>query len=397
MAFRDKFNSWLLKQNWLDSKPVQTVVKPFESGSRFGIGGGGDVKSPAFWAGVAAGAITLAPGALAKIPQLSRAVTLAKAGKTAEAAAVGGRAAEAAGLLGREGTLLERTGQEVRSLKNAVKAPTLSKPTQVGRTLVAANQIKGAGTAANNFANRVMQKTAAPQTTEPGTETLGLDIPPGGDPGTGGGLGEGFLQFFNGQWYTDPESYYNAVNSEIDSQYFAAEAAARGETEGKKTEFSTRIRDLLGDLESQQREGQSNIGSYYSNLGDIYQSSEGVRRQDLNQEVDRETGRLRGEETAGISSLDSALARYLDQLGVTRRENIGRNFQDAASIAQALSQGAGSYSVFNPEAGASQIQSGRGLLDSLSRFLAPTNTRRAFGSPTRRSGAPINSFLNAYA
>ena len=87
----------------------------------------------------------------------------------------------------------------------------------------------------------------------------------------------------------------------------------------QKKGFLQQILDNLEGIDRSQKENTQNINTYYSGMGDITQSSQGFRQNELDTETGKARGRVNEQKQEGISSLERALADYLNQDQQARR------------------------------------------------------------------------------
>jgi hypothetical protein len=211
MSLRDTWNNWLLKQNWLDSPVVNNVVKPFEAGSRFGIGGGVDWSNPATWAGAAAGAISLVPGSVIKGIQAARV-----AGNLSRAAELGD--------LARGIATATDTAEAGRLAKAADRiASTTLKVVKAAPKVIANPLVRGGiMLASSDYQNSINPNAAAtPGALDGGGagDLSGLGADGLGLGGSGTGTEAWQPRYWEGQLYHDISSYTAAVNSTILRNY----------------------------------------------------------------------------------------------------------------------------------------------------------------------------------
>lgn len=127
------------------------------------------------------------------------------------------------------------------------------------------------------------------------------------------------LGYFNGQEYFDPHQLYQDQLNYLDSVYGTNLSQLR---QGKQqqlaaygqqgNDLTTQLNDLLSSYGEQRTQGLGQIGNYYSNLGDIYQSSQGAREADLNKQIDTATGKAQAQATDNRSALQKAIDDYLN-------------------------------------------------------------------------------------
>lgn len=212
---------------------------------------------------------------------------------------------------------------------------------------------------------------------------------------------------FEGNVFNDFIQYLTAKNAEVDRTYQEglgqlnqSREKVRGDVGRQKTSFLEQVARLFEDLSSEEKKGQSNIGAYYGGLGDIYQSSQGVRENEFASEVGRERSRIGQDRDKGIGELDRVLDEYLQasqideqDLGRRRTAALDNNYQSAADLRSnlAVNPTAQLRSV-NPTSGAVSVTDTSALLNNLNSFLTPNSLRQRYNQATPSGN--ISSYLN---
>ena len=162
---------------------------------------------------------------------------------------------------------------------------------------------------------------------------------------------------FNGQTYYDLASLNEAQRAYIDatnrenlsaldrallqatgysdpSQVTDINAVAADSTLGRsKSSLLKQVQDLLESYTKGEQQANGNLNSYYANLGDAYQSSQGVRQAETADQFNKARADANAQQTEGISSLQRTLSDYLNS-DQTNRVNLARNYTTALDNAQ---------------------------------------------------------------
>lgn len=240
--------------------------------------------------------------------------------------------------------------------------------------------------------NIVPTPTRQPRSQDTQPQNTGTDYGYSGGTSTPQELPPAFLEMFNGNYFTSPDDYFNAILAEIDAEANRTKERGRKEFGRSRSSLLEQVARLMEDLGQQETEGQANIDTYYGGLGDIYQSSQGVRKDQFGQEVGKERGRIKQDETKGLQDLDRQLNEYLEGVDRTRQANVGKTFGDAFDIRQQFASSnpatAGQVGVI-PGA---QVTDQSALLKNLNSFLAPSNLRQRFAQATPSGN--VSNYLN---
>lgn len=194
---------------------------------------------------------------------------------------------------------------------------------------------------------------------------------------TGAGQFELPTWIFEGNVYRNFIDYINAMGEAIDRELSTDIGRAREESGRTRSRF-------LEELGKQEQKGQADLGSYYSNLGDIYQSSEGIRRTGLEQEVGQQRA-------TGLQDIDRALNDYIQGRTTAAKEQRGGTFQSVAEMRDQLARNPGArFNQVDPT-GRIQLSDTSSLLAQLNSFLQPEALRRRYQGGNVN---PINQYLN---
>lgn len=225
------------------------------------------------------------------------------------------------------------------------------------QTALAADNTFGGYTSPGNFDNGLVRGAVAPPITQPQTEgrlptvSNRTDYRPGASSQPSQPAVQNFLSeqvqspevqspqiptappppqslgFFLGKEYFDPAELYDDQLKYLDSVYGSNLSSLRtGKTKqldayGKqKTDLAKQLEDVLSGYGQQEKTSLGNIANYYSGLGDIYQSSQGTREGELRGEVEKARGKSRTQATEGQTSIEKAIADYLEGYGKSEQE-----------------------------------------------------------------------------
>lgn len=215
-----------------------------------------------------------------------------------------------------------------------------------------------------------------------------------GAAGADGGLAadpiQQFLEMFNGEYYDDPTAYFEALLQSIDDEAAGARTRGRDEYGRNKSSLLEQVAQLFTDIDQQERKGQGDITGYYAGLGDIYQSSEDVRRGEFAGDVTKERTRVTKEKDTSLASMDRALDDYLKGVDQTREQSVGKTFNDARSVRSQFAPTA-NFAAATP--GSVNLQDTSALVRNLEQFLSPGNVRDRYRSNKGGEGG-IYSYLN---
>lgn len=141
------------------------------------------------------------------------------------------------------------------------------------------------------------------------------------------------LGFFQGKEYYDPAELYADQLSYLDNlyggrvnQFRQAKTRQLDKYGRQKADVNDQLAELLGLYDTQEKEEKGNIATYYGNLGDIYQSSEGVRLADLATNVEGARTKTRKQSERNISAIDEAIAEYLGEADQTE-QGLAKEYQ----------------------------------------------------------------------
>lgn len=229
--------------------------------------------------------------------------------------------------------------------------------------------------------------------------------PAGG--GTGGTTLELPTRIFNGRQLGEAD-YWGALDESITEELLRSlgllgqgRTKARGDTDRSKSRLMEQVTQMLQDLLGSEQKGNQDIDAYYGGLGDLYQSSQGVRKDQFGQEVATERTRVNTEKTNNIDDIDRALAEYLqgtdqEEQGLYRQANQLRdqNFSSTAEFAGQLAANPNSrVRSYNTNVGAPQVTDTSALLKQLNAFLTPASMRRSYDTPGQGNN-PLYQYLN---
>ena len=148
---------------------------------------------------------------------------------------------------------------------------------------------------------------------------------------------------FMQQTYTDPESLAMAKRAYIDKinreklgemnaglrRYIGGEnntwENVGGEIGERKTSFLKQIADALDNYTKSEAQDYGKIRGYYAGLGDVSQSSEGIRNADVAQEYAKDRADLDTQKTQGLTGLQRTFQDYLDSVN-SQKTNLARNY-----------------------------------------------------------------------
>lgn len=177
---------------------------------------------------------------------------------------------------------------------------------------------------------------------------------------------------------------------------------ARQSTDRSKSRLMQQVAQMLEELTQGETKGRQDIGSYYSGLGDIYQSSEGVRQEDLGRQVASERGRVEREKTSNIEDIDRSLAEYLQGTNLEERglydqatQMRDQAYGGATDLRGQFNVNQAALNTADPSIGAVQMTDTSALLKQLNDFLTPSNLRNRNRTAGSNSTNPIYSYLNA--
>lgn len=216
---------------------------------------------------------------------------------------------------------------------------------------------------------------------------------------------------FEGNVFKNYIDYMNAINGSVDRELQSSlgllegeRSKARGESDRSRSSLLAQVADLLSDLSSRETKGQNDIGAYYGGLGDIYQSSEGVRRDQFTGEVNTERSRVNRDRDTNMAEIDRALNEYISGTDQQQQSLVsqarGLKDQNYASANDFRSQLAYSPNSqlrqVDPQLGNIQLSDTSALLAQLNQYLTPDNIRSGYRYRSGGDAAnPIYSYLNA--
>jgi hypothetical protein len=96
----------------------------------------------------------------------------------------------------------------------------------------------------------------------------------------------------------------------------------------QKTNFLQSIADALQTYASGQNRDMGDINAYYGGMGDVTQSSQGVRQSNTVQDYNQAIGKTNTSKTQGMGSLETALSDYLGQ-DTQQRNQVAQQYQGA--------------------------------------------------------------------
>lgn len=252
-----------------------------------------------------------------------------------------------------------------------------------------------------------------------GYDNGGYDNGGGGTSGGGGGTSGGgggavstwTPKVFNGVLYTSEPDYYNAQLNYLDQQYGnqlntlnTNKTNQLGTYDTQKTNFLQQIADNLDTLNTQQKNTLGDIGVYYSNLGQGYQSSQGVRENQTNTEATKAQGKLDTSKTQGLDSLSKAVQQYLDSYNQSTN-SLAQQYQSAKDTL--VNQPLGEYANVLTAQGVvptaanlgfdtQGLTSNQGLMAVLNALRSNPSSKIYGGSQNSQFNAnPILQYLNA--
>lgn len=165
----------------------------------------------------------------------------------------------------------------------------------------------------------------------------------------------------------------NAVNAS--SLLDANDNSIGGDIGKAKSSLLKQVMELLSQYDKQETQGLGNLSAYYGNLGDVYQSSQGVRETETRDEANKARTSARTQQTEGLSGLQRTLQDYLLQ-DKTSRNNLATNYRSTldtmqngaiGNLSESLNRGVTrqDLSVGNPTVAASNVNNNSGLLGAL--------------------------------
>lgn len=199
-----------------------------------------------------------------------------------------------------------------------------------------------------------------------------------------------YLQLFEGNYYTDPAAYYEAILAALMGEGEKQKGRYREDYGLQKSSLLDQISRLFEDLGREETKGKQNIEGYYGSLGDIYQSSQGVRENEFNQDIARERGRITKSKDESVSALDRQLNEYLSGVDTQVQQGIDSTYGQALSTRGELAP-TKQFAYSAP--GSVNVQDTSALLKNLEAFLSPKNVQqnRRRGSNTAND---VYSYLN---
>lgn len=141
-----------------------------------------------------------------------------------------------------------------------------------------------------------------------------------------------------------------------------------------KSALMQQVADLLKEYDAKESQAKGNLNSYYSNLGDAYQSSQGVREGETTAEYSKARTDARTQQQTGIDGLQRTLTGYLNS-DRNNRTAVAKNYTTALDSAQ------------NSSAGDLSSVLGRDITPNDLSVSAPTVT----GSETGSNSALLNA------
>lgn len=252
------------------------------------------------------------------------------------------------------------------------------------------NQFTGFGDMISGEQMGPFRPAATTQPTPTNTNPFDTNKDETGD--SGSALIDAFLQLFEGQYYTDPTEYYNATLGSIDRTADEQRGRARDEAGRSRTSLLDQVAQLFEQLDTEERKGKGNIASYYGGLGDLYQSSQGVREQEFAGDIAKERGRVGKERDTSNADIDRWLSDQMTSIDQTRQGAIGQQFGSAMDI---RNQFAEKYqpNLVNTKPGAVNVTDTSALLKNLNAFLTPSNVSQRYRGQSGSQG-DVYSYLN---
>lgn len=232
------------------------------------------------------------------------------------------------------------------------------------------------------------------------TDTNTLGNVSGGSTPTAGSGGTTFTPVsFLGQIYNDPDSlaqakrgYIDTLNHDQLSSLDRALMSFTGATDPSatpdinsvgadstlgrsKSSLLKQVADLIDSYVKGEKTAKGNLNSYYANLGDAYQSSQGVREAETTDQFAKARTDAQTQQTEGLAGLQRTLSDYLNA-DQTNRTNLARNYVTTLDSAQNASEadlasGLGrnitpaDVNVASPTVTATATQDNTGLLGAL--------------------------------
>lgn len=165
-----------------------------------------------------------------------------------------------------------------------------------------------------------------------------------------------------------------------------------GEYGRSKQSILDQVTKLLDQYNKGEESALGNIGTYYSNLGDIYQSSRGVRENKTKGEYADARTDVNKQKTENLGALDRSLQDYLYQ-GTQAKSTLASNYQSALddlinqseeSINRATNRINPVIQGYNATVGGKDVNNRQGLLNDLIK-LKSGNAFRKFGTTSGKT------------
>lgn len=122
------------------------------------------------------------------------------------------------------------------------------------------------------------------------------------------------LGVFNGKEYFNPLELARDQLGYLDTQYGQQLRQGQDQYGTNKNNLLTSLTDLMNQYDTQQNQGLQNIGAYYSNLGEGYQSSQGVRENQLRNDTSTARNKTQTQYNTNLSALDKSLQDFTSGL-----------------------------------------------------------------------------------
>lgn len=174
---------------------------------------------------------------------------------------------------------------------------------------------------------------------------------------------------------------------------------AREDTGRTKSRLLEQVVNLLAEVTKSEKKGQQDIESYYGGLGDIYQSSQGVREKQFADEVTGERGRIDKEKTTNLEDIDRSLNEYLEstnteESGLRQRADQlkDQQFSNAVQFRDQLAVNpTAQMRQYNPNIGAAQITDTSALRQQINQYISQGKSRNRYQAT---GSSPTYNYLN---
>lgn len=214
------------------------------------------------------------------------------------------------------------------------------------------------------------------------------------------------LGLFQGKEYFDPSELYTDQLAYLDSVYGTNLSTMRQNKQRQVDTFgrqrsglAQQLQELLSQYDEQEKQGLGELATYYGNLGDIYQSSQGVREGEFKGSVETARGKSRTQAQENESAIERALAEYLGEYDRSEQE-LARGYQGSrdeignrvlGDIDTRLGVRDLAASNVETDLTPAEIANNNALLGNLEGLRGSR-----FNNPFRTTGQPVNNAILEY-